>query len=208
MRKEQLLAADLEQVEELQTNVSTRIQRAKSRQVSFWNNYTENRRQFNALKTTQAAIKDEIVAKHNLDVLEHRVTTQKARDDGVRRIFHIVKHKQEQLKENHLAKLDKVQMHKKQERDAAKEKLELQAEKLSGRKKKEIHDKEEFKKYMETLHEKKKLHALDLEQNRARMKLMNKIRAFSVFEKHTKKNSYLQGLKEQKGSFVAAAKQL
>lgn len=191
MRKEQLYAVDLEQVEELQTSVSTRIQRAKSRQVSFWNNYTEDRRQFNALKTTQAAVKDEMLAKHNLDVLQHRVATQRARDDGVRRIFHIVKQKQEQLKENHLAKLDKVQMHKKQEHEAAKEQLDLQAEKMSGWKKKDVLDKEEFKKYVETLQEKKKLHALDLEQNRARMKLMNKIRAFSVFEKHTKKNSYL-----------------
>ena len=36
------------------------------------------------------------------------------------------------------------------------------------------------------------MHALDLEQNRARMKLMNKIRAFSVFEKHMKKSNFIK----------------
>ena len=55
-------------------------------------------------------------------------------------------------------------------------------------------DKEELKKYIEMMHEKKQLHAQDLEQNRARMKLMNKIRAFSVFEKHMKKTTYLKSL--------------
>ena len=48
------------------------------------------------------------------------------------------------------------------------------------------------------MREKKQLHAQDLEQNRARMKLMNKIRAFSVFEKHFKKNGYLKSLKDHK----------
>ena len=120
------------------------------------------------------------------------------RDDGVKKIFQIVQHKQGQLKESHLQKLEKVHMHKKLERETEKEKLDQHTAKLNSRKKKERVDKEEFKKYIETLREKKQLHALDLEQNRARMKLMNKIRAFSVFEKHTKKNTYLKAMKEQK----------
>lgn len=93
-------------------------------------------------------------------------------------------------------------MHKKLEREAEKEKLEGLESKSKNRTKKERLDKEEFKKYIEGIREKKQLHAIDLEQNRARMKLMNKIRAFSVFEKHAKKNSYLKALKEQKGQLM------
>jgi hypothetical protein len=93
-------------------------------------------------------------------------------------------------------------MHKKLERDAQQQRLDEHAEKMLGRRRKERMDKEDFSKYIEQIREKKQLHAIDLEQNRARMKLMNKIRAFSVFEKHTKKNNYLKHLKEVKAGAI------
>ena len=59
-------------------------------------------------------------------------------------------------------------------------------------------EKEEFKKYIESMREKKQLHAMDVEQNRQIMKMMNKIRTFSVFEKHLKKSNYVKQIQEQR----------
>jgi len=53
------------------------------------------------------------------------------------------------MKENHLGKIQKVEMHKKMQKEDQKEKLENHKEKMQNRKKKEMMDKDEFKKYIE-----------------------------------------------------------
>jgi hypothetical protein len=60
MRKDKERAAELDRIEELETTVNSRIRKAESRRVSFWNNYSEGRGQLNALKTTQVETRNRL----------------------------------------------------------------------------------------------------------------------------------------------------
>ena len=75
---------DLEQMQESQKVMQDRMKLGAGRRVTFLNNFTEERKQFNDLKTTQAPVKKELDEKYNLDVLENRVMSQKGRDKRVK----------------------------------------------------------------------------------------------------------------------------
>ena len=67
---------DAEEMQDSQNLVLQKLQQGSNRRVTFINNFTEERKKFNALKTKQAPAKKEIDEKHSLDVLEHRVRQQ------------------------------------------------------------------------------------------------------------------------------------
>ena len=123
-RKELMQMSELDQMQALKKNMDEKLNKGASRRVTFMNNYVEERRHFNALKTTQAPIKKELDDKLSLDVFEHCVKAQEARARGIKRVNELSHHRQQELKELQMQKIEKVQMNKKMKTEEEKEMAE------------------------------------------------------------------------------------
>lgn len=158
---------------------------------------------FNSTKNHQKPIAEENTQKRIVNHLGRVIAWDEKLTKNQKRIAKESKERCNNIKENNLAKIQKVEVHKKLEKDDENERDYNFKEKWDIKRNKEKLDKQEFKKYIEQIKEKKKLHIDELKCNRNRMRMMDKIRAYSVFEKHTKKANYLKGLQEQRGSLFS-----